>query len=61
MAGAAMFFFFLSLHYHIQTSSGAHPASYPVGTWVKWPGHEADHTLPSSAKVNNEWSYTSIP
>ena len=23
-----------------------------------WPGHEADHTLPSSAKVKSEWSYT---
>jgi hypothetical protein len=22
-------------------------------------GHEADHSLPSSAKVKNEWSYTS--
>jgi LytS/YehU family sensor histidine kinase len=23
-------------------------------------GHEADHSLPSSAKVKNEWSYTSV-
>jgi hypothetical protein len=37
-----------------------------IGYWVltlgvKWPGHEADYSLPSSAKVKNEWSYTSIP
>jgi hypothetical protein len=28
---------------------------------VKQPGHEADHTLPSSTKVNNMWRYTSTP
>jgi hypothetical protein len=26
---------------------------------VKWPGHEADHSSPSSAEVKNAWSYTS--
>jgi hypothetical protein len=41
----------------IYTSSGAHPASYPVGTRalpprVKWPVQEPDHSPPSSAKVN---------
>jgi hypothetical protein len=25
----------------------------------KWPGHEADHSPPSSVKVKNSWSYTS--
>jgi hypothetical protein len=25
------------------------------------PGHEAYHSLPSSAEVKNEWSYTSAP
>jgi hypothetical protein len=45
-----------SLHYHVQDGSGAHPASIPVVmrgsfAWVKWPGHEADHSLPSSAEV----------
>jgi hypothetical protein len=25
------------------------------------PGHEADHSPPSSADVKNAWSYTSIP
>jgi hypothetical protein len=28
---------------------------------VKWPGREADHSLPSSAEVKNAWSYTSTP
>jgi len=26
---------------------------------VKWPGHKADHSPPSSDKVKNVWSYTS--
>jgi hypothetical protein len=26
-----------------------------------WPGHEADHSPPSSAEVKNEWGYTSAP
>jgi hypothetical protein len=46
--------------------SGAHPASYPIGTGalslrVKRPGREADHSPPSSAEVKNAWSYTSTP
>jgi len=28
---------------------------------IKWPGREADRSPPSSAKVKNAWSYTSIP
>jgi len=28
---------------------------------VKWLGHEADHSPPSSAEVNITWSYTSTP
>jgi hypothetical protein len=27
---------------------------------VKQPGHNVDHSLPSSAEVKNEWGYTSI-
>jgi hypothetical protein len=55
-----------SVHHSIQTSSGAHPASYPVGTrvlsvGVQWPGYEANHSLPSSAEVKNAWSYISMP
>jgi len=55
-----------SLHYHVQTNSGAHPASYPVGTrglslGLKWPGREANHSPQSSAEVRNAWRYTSTP
>jgi hypothetical protein len=51
-AGAGNF----SLHHRVQTGSGAHAASYPVGTrgsfpGVKRPGHEADHLPPSSAEI----------
>jgi hypothetical protein len=43
-----------SLHHRVQTGSGAHPVSYPMGTGalslgVKRPGREADHSPPSSA------------
>jgi hypothetical protein len=44
----------------IQTSSGAHPTSYPMGTGGPFlggkeqPGRDADHSSPSSAKVKNE-------
>jgi hypothetical protein len=27
-----------SLHHRVQTGSGAHPASYPMGTRVSFPG-----------------------
>jgi hypothetical protein len=55
-AGAGNF----SLHHRVQNGSGAHPASYPMGTrgslslGVKRPGREADHSSPSSAEVK-EW------
>jgi hypothetical protein len=35
------------------------PGTLSLG--VKWLGHEADHSPPSSAKVKNAWSYTSTP
>jgi hypothetical protein len=44
----------------VQTGSGAHPASYPVGTGGSFPGgkarpgRDADHSPPSSAEVKNE-------
>jgi hypothetical protein len=44
----------------VQTGSGAHPASCPVGTGGPFPGGkarpgcDADHSLPSSAEVVNE-------
>jgi hypothetical protein len=55
-----------SLHHRVQTGSGAHPATYSLGTrdsslGIKLPGRETDHSSPSSAKVKNAWSYTSTP
>jgi hypothetical protein len=57
-----------SLHHRcVQNGSGAHPASYPMGTrglfplGIKRPGREADHSTPSSVEVKNAWSYTSTP
>jgi hypothetical protein len=44
----------------VQTSSEAHPASYPMGTAEPFaggkaqPGRDADHSHPSSAEVKNE-------
>jgi hypothetical protein len=44
----------------VQTSSGANPASYTVGTGGSFPGgkvqlgHDADHSPPCSAKVKKE-------
>jgi hypothetical protein len=44
----------------VQTGSGAHPASYPMGTGGSFPGgkvrpgRDADHSPPSSAEVKNE-------
>jgi hypothetical protein len=41
----------------VQTGSGAHPASCPMGTVGPFPGgkarsgHDADHSPPSSAEV----------
>jgi hypothetical protein len=39
--------------------SSGFPGALSVG--VKWPGHEADQSPPSSAEAKNAWSYTSIP
>jgi hypothetical protein len=55
-----------SLHHRVQNGSLAHPASYPMGARGSFPGgkrqgREADHSPPSSAEVNNVWSYTSTP
>jgi hypothetical protein len=45
-----------SLNHRVQNGSGAHPASYPMGTRGSFPGGkaagcEADHLPPSSAEV----------
>jgi hypothetical protein len=44
------------LSHCVHTGSGAHSASYPMGTGssflgVKWLGQKADHSPPSSAEV----------
>jgi hypothetical protein len=39
------------LLHSIQTGSGAHPASYPMGTGGSLPGVKADHSPPTSAEV----------
>jgi len=49
---------------NVQTSVGAHPASYPMGTWgsfpgLKWPGREVNHSPSPNVEVTNEWSCTS--
>jgi len=52
-----------SLIHLVQTDSGTHSASSPVGTGgsgVKGQGREADHSPPSSAVVKTPWSYTFI-
>jgi hypothetical protein len=40
----------------VQTGSGAHPASYSMGTGSgkARPGRDADHSPPSGAEVKNE-------
>jgi hypothetical protein len=56
LAGAKDFSCSLS----VQTGSGAHPASCPMGTGGPFPGGKArpwrdtDHSPPSSAEVENE-------
>jgi hypothetical protein len=57
---------FFSFRQGVQNGSGAHLVSYPMSTedsstGVKRPGHEADHSPPSSAEVNNAWSYIFTP
>jgi len=53
-----------SLHYHVYTGSGAHPASYqmgPGGSFCNKPSrHEAKCSPPSSATVKNT-SYIATP
>jgi hypothetical protein len=54
---------FLSATHNVQTGSGAHPASYPIGTGVpssgvKRPEREDDHSYLSNVKVMNAWRYT---
>jgi hypothetical protein len=45
----------------VKTGSRIHPTSHPMGTGVKRPGHEADHSPPTSAEVKKMWIYTPTP
>ena len=49
----------------VQTGSGAHPASYTMGTGsfpgVKRPGRGVNHPPPSSAEVKERVEYTFTP
>jgi hypothetical protein len=52
-----------SLRRRVQTDSGSHPASYPMGIralslGVKRREGEADHSPSSSTEVKNAWSWT---
>jgi len=44
-------------HRPIKTGLGAHPDSYTVGTGPfpgsRWPQHDTDHSLPSTANVKD--------
>jgi hypothetical protein len=56
----------ISLLHVVQTGSGVHPTSYPMGTGnpfpgVKRPGREADYSPPASSEVKKMWIYTSTP
>jgi len=57
---------FIFLHHRVQTSTGVHPASYPMGTVGSFPeGKESErqayYSLPSSVAVKNMWSYSFTP
>jgi hypothetical protein len=61
-AGAGNF----SLHHRVQNGSGAHPASYPIGTRGSFPGGKAAGAwswphLRLVPRSKNEWNYTSTP
>jgi hypothetical protein len=57
MAGARDF----SVFHNVQTGSGAHPASYPVGTIGSFFRREGDHSPPYSAEVKNSGAITPLP
>jgi hypothetical protein len=55
-----------SILHSFQTGSGAHPASYPMGTegsfpGVKRPGREADRSPTSNAEVKNGGAIPALP
>jgi hypothetical protein len=56
LAGAGNF----SLHYRVHNGSGAHSASYPMGTRGCFPGVKGAH-LHLVPRSKNVWRYTSTP
>jgi hypothetical protein len=55
-----------SLFHSVQSCSGAHPASYPMGTEGSFPRvkrkvREAEHSPPSSAEFKNDDLYLHFP
>jgi hypothetical protein len=48
----------------VQDGFATHKTCYPkIGSLfpgVNRPGREADHSLPSSAEIKNDWSFTAI-
>jgi hypothetical protein len=51
---------------NVQTSCGAHTASYLIGVGgyfpgIMWPGPDVDRSPQPGAEVMNEWSYTLTP
>jgi hypothetical protein len=56
-----------ALFYSIQTGSGAHQASYQVGSGreisqgVKWPEREVNHSPQSNAEVKNRGAIPPLP
>jgi hypothetical protein len=46
---------------NIQIGSDAHQPPIQCVPGIKWRGHEADHSPPSSAEIKNEWRFTAIP
>jgi hypothetical protein len=56
----------LPILHSVQTGSGAHPGSYPMGTGSLFPGvkrlkRETHHLPPSSAEVKNGGAITTLP
>lgn len=51
----------LSVFQKIPTGSGVHPGSYGYRDCFPRPGPVLNHSPPSNAKVENEWSYISTP
>jgi hypothetical protein len=50
-----------SLRLRVQTDSGAHQASYPIGTETLFPGIEDNQSPPSSAEVKSHGIIPPLP